>query len=116
LRLLILMKLTCYQCHNTFSDEEPFCPHCGAVRKENPAQAGLRMAQRFAKGAIIGTVIGGGLMLIVSLLVIVYMYLFKNLAAGFVWDTIKIYGGIGLISGAIIGGLAKIVRQIVKEE
>jgi len=110
------MKLTCYQCHNTFSDEEPFCPHCGAVRKENPAQAGLRMAQRFAKGALTGAVIGVGCMLIVSILMIVYLYLFTNFAAGFVWDTIKIYGGIGLISGAIIGGLAKIVRQIVKEE
>jgi len=110
------MKLTCYQCRNTFSDEEPFCPHCGAIRKENSAQAGVRLVQRFAKGAIIGTVIGGGVMLIVSILVITYMYLFKDLAAGFVWDTIKIYGGIGLISGAIIGGLAKIVRQLVKEE
>ena len=110
------MKLTCYQCHKTFSDEEPFCPHCGAVRKENPAQAGLRLVQRFVKGAITGAIIGGGLMLIVSLLIIVYDYLFKNLAPGFVWDTIKIYGGIGLIAGVIIGGLAKIVRQIVKEE
>jgi hypothetical protein len=110
------MKLTCYQCHKTFSDEEPFCPHCGATRKENPAQAGLRLTQRFAKGALLGAVIGGGVMLIVSIFVIIYMYLFKNLAAGFVWDTIKIYGGIGLISGALIGGLAKIVRQIVKEE
>ena len=55
-------------------------------------------------------------MLIVSILMIVYLYLFKNLAAGFVWDTIKILGGIGLICGALIGGLAKIVRQIVKEE
>jgi hypothetical protein len=110
------MKLTCYQCHNTFSDEEPFCPHCGAIRKENPAQAGVRLIQRFAKGAITGAIIGGGLMLMVSMLIIVYMYFFKNLAAGFVWDTIKIYGGIGLITGVIIGGLAKIVRQIVREE
>jgi len=110
------MKLTCYQCKNTFSDEEPFCPHCGAIRKDNPAQAGLRLVQRFAKGAILGAFIGGGLMLGVSLVIIVYMYLFKDLAAGFVWDTIKIYGGIGLIAGAIIGGIAKIVRQIIKEE
>ena len=110
------MKLTCYQCKNTFSDEEPFCPHCGAIRKDNPAQAGLRLVQRFAKGAILGAFIGGGLMLGVSLVIIVYKYLFKDLAAGFVWDTIKIYGGIGLIAGAIIGGIAKIVRQIIKEE
>jgi hypothetical protein len=110
------MKLTCYQCHNTFSDEEPFCPHCGAIRKDNPAQACLRLIQRFAKGAITGAVIGGGLMLIVSLLIIVYNILFKNLAAGFIWDTIKIYGGIGVIAGFIIGGVAKIVRQIVREE
>jgi len=110
------MKLTCYQCKNTFSDEEPFCPHCGAVRKDNPAQAGLRLVQRFVKGAITGAVIGGGLMLIVSLGIIVYMYLFKNLAAGFIWDTIKIYGGIGVIAGFILGGLAKTVRQIAKEE
>jgi hypothetical protein len=110
------MKLTCYQCHNTFSDEEPFCPHCGAVRKDNPAQAGLRLLQRFVKGAIAGAIIGGGLMLIVSTGIIVYMYLFKNLAPGFIWDTIKIYGGIGLISGTIIGGVARIVRQMIKEE
>jgi hypothetical protein len=110
------MKLTCYQCHNAFSDEEPFCPHCGAIRKDNPAQAGLRLVQRFVKGAITGAIIGGGLMLIVSLLIIVYDYLFKNLAAGFVWDVIKIYGGLGLIAGAIIGGIAKIVRQMIKEE
>ena len=110
------MKLTCYQCHNAFSDEEPFCPHCGATRKDNPAQAGLRLIQRFARGAIKGAFIGGGLMLIVSILIIVYMFLFKNLAPGYIWMTIKIYGGIGLISGALIGGIAKIVRQIAKEE
>jgi hypothetical protein len=110
------MKLTCYQCHNTFSDEEPFCPHCGAVRKENPAQAGVRLVQRFAKGALFGAVIGGGIMLILSGAVIVYMFLFKNLQAGFVWDTIKMLGGIGVVCGALIGGLAKIVRQIAKEE
>ena len=110
------MKLTCYQCKNTFSDEEPFCPHCGAVRKENPAQAGIRLVQRFFKGALYGAVIGGGAMLMLSVVLIVYMFLFKNLQAGFVWDTIKMLGGIGVVCGALIGGLAKIVRQIAKEE
>ena|SRR5438128_1637604 len=110
------MNLTCYQCHKTFSDEEPFCPHCGAIRKENPAQAGVRILQKFVKGAILGAVVGGGGMLIISLLVIIYMAVFKNLVVGFVWDTVKMLGGIGLVCGALIGGLAKIVRLIVKEE
>jgi len=110
------MKLTCYQCQKTFSDEEPFCPHCGAIRKENPAQAGVRLIQRFAKGALTGAIIGLVLGLVVSVLVIIHGYVFRNLVRGFELDVIKIYGGIGLICGALIGGLAKIVRQIVKEE
>jgi hypothetical protein len=110
------MKLTCYQCKNTFSDEEPFCPHCGAVRKENPAQAGIRLVQRFVKGAMYGAAIGGGIGLILAGGVIVYMFLFKNLKSDYVWDNIKMLGGIGLVCGALIGGLAKIVRQVVKEE
>jgi len=58
-------KLTCYQCKNTFSDEEAFCPHCGAVRKENAAQAGIRMAQSFAKGSLLGAGIGAAAGLVV---------------------------------------------------
>jgi len=111
-----MLKLTCYQCHNTFSDEEPFCPHCGAVRKENPAQAGMRMLQRFGKGALLGAIIGLGIGIIASGLYIVYGHVFKNLAAGFEWDSIKMFGGIGLVCGALIGGVAKIVRQLVKED
>jgi hypothetical protein len=111
-----MLKLTCYQCHNTFSDEEPFCPHCGAVRKENPAQAGMRLAQRFAKGALLGGIIGLGLAIIASGCYIVYGHVFKNLAHGFEWDTVKMYGGLGLVVGALIGGVAKIVRQLAKEE
>ncbi len=111
-----MLKLTCYQCHNTFSDEEPFCPHCGAVRKENPAQAGLRLAQRFAKGALYGAVIGLGIAILVSGLYILYHHVFKDLVAGFEWTTIKMFGGIGLICGALIGGVAKIVRQLVRED
>jgi hypothetical protein len=109
-------KLTCYQCHNTFSDEEPFCPHCGAVRKENPAQAGIRLAQRFGKGALLGAIIGLGIGIIASGLRILYGHVFENLAAGFEWYTIKMFCGIGLVLGALIGGIAKIVRQLVKED
>lgn len=111
-----MAKLTCYQCHNTFSDEEPFCPQCGAVRKQNPAQLGLGLVQRFAKGAILGAGIGGGIGFAAAVLYIVYGRVFKNLAAGFEWDNIKTFGGIGLVLGALIGGVAKIVRLLAKEE
>ena len=109
-------KLTCYQCRNTFSDEEEFCPHCGAVRKENTAQAGIRMAQRFAKGAMLGAGIGAAIGLVVSILYIILGHIFMDLVKGFEWDAIKMLGGIGLVCGALIGGLAKIVRQLVKED
>jgi hypothetical protein len=109
-------KLTCYQCHNVFSDEEPFCPNCGAIRKTNPAQAGIRMVQRFGKGALIGAIIGLGVGFVASILYIVYGHVFKNLVAGFELDTIKMFCGIGLVCGALIGGLARIVREFVREE
>jgi hypothetical protein len=111
-----MLNLTCYQCHKTFSDDEEFCPHCGAVRKENAAQAGLRLIQRFAKGAVLGAVIGLGIAIIASIGYIIYGHVFKNLVAGFELDTIKMFGGIGLVCGALIGGVAKIVRQLVRED
>jgi len=111
-----MLKLKCYQCHNSFADEDEFCPHCGAVRKENPAQAGMRLIQRFGRGALLGAVIGGGSGLVVSALVIIYDYLFRNLVRGFELDTIKFYGGIGLVVGTLLGGVAKIVRQLVRED
>ena len=109
-------KLTCYQCRNAFGYEEPFCPHCGAVRKENPAQAGIRILQRFGKGALTGAAIGAAIGLVSSILYIIYGHIFKSLAAGFELDTIKMLGGIGLVCGALIGGVAKIVRDLAREE
>ncbi len=109
-------KLTCYQCRNAFGYEEPFCPHCGAVRKENPAQAGMRILQRFGRGAMLGAGIGAVVGLVASVLYIIYGHAFKSLAAGFELDTIKMLGGIGLVCGALIGGVTKIVRDLVKEE
>lgn len=111
-----MAKLTCYQCHNTFSDEEPFCPHCGAVTKISTAQMGIGLVQRFVKGAILGAGIGIAVGLVASVGYIIYGHVFKNLAAGFELDSIKMFGGIGLVVGALIGGVAKIVRQLVKEE
>ncbi|HEV2950397.1 MAG TPA: hypothetical protein VGX70_23660 [Gemmataceae bacterium] len=109
-------KLTCYQCRNAFGYEEPFCPHCGAVRKENSAQAGIRLVQRFVKGAVMGAGFGVGFGLVASVVYIIYGHIFKSLAAGFELDTIKMLGGIGLVCGVLIGGVAKIVRDLVKEE
>ena len=109
-------KLSCYQCHNAFAYEESFCPHCGAVRKDNAAQAGIRILQRFGKGAILGAGIGAAVGLVASVGYIIYGHTFKSLAAGFELDTIKMFCGIGLVCGVLIGGVAKIVREFVKEE
>jgi hypothetical protein len=111
-----MLKLTCYQCHNTFASEEESCPHCGAVRKENPAQTGVRLVQRFVKGAIFGGIIGVVFGVVASGLYILYGHLFLNLVAGFEWDTIKYFVLIALVCGILIGGLAKIVRPLLKED
>jgi hypothetical protein len=86
------------------------------VTKIGAAQMGIGLVQRFFKGALLGACLGAGLGLVASVVYIIYGHVFKNLAAGFEWDSIKMFGGIGIVVGALIGGVAKIVRQLVKEE
>jgi hypothetical protein len=105
-------KITCYQCHQTFVDLEPFCPHCGAVRKENRLQMVIRMARRAliggAYGAAIGTPSGLGLGII--------FHLVKKQQEGRWYDTLLTMALIGLVIGGLLGAATVLIRDIVREE
>jgi hypothetical protein len=105
-------KITCYQCHQTFTDIEPFCPHCGAIRKENALQKALRMARRALVGGGIGAVIGTGCALVLNII----FYLIKQQPEGFLSPAFKTMAMIGFVIGGLLGAAIVLVRDMVHEE
>jgi ABC-type Fe3+ transport system permease subunit len=105
-------KITCYQCHQAYADMEPFCPHCGATRKENLAQKALRMARRALVGGGIGAIVGT-----VGALVLGVIFHLVKAQAGELWSqTLKTMAMIGFVIGGVLGAAVVLVRDMVREE
>ena len=108
-------KITCYQCHQPFTDLEPFCPHCGAVRKENPLQKTIRMARRGLIGGGIGAVVGFACALVLGI-----VFQLAKKPEGFwletLFQTVKTMALIGFVIGGALGAAVMVVRDMVREE
>ena len=49
---------TCFQCEHGFSDSNPYCPNCGAKRRENVGQLFVRRLRRSGLCLILGAALG----------------------------------------------------------
>ncbi len=108
-------KITCYQCQQPYTDLEPFCPHCGAVRKENAMGKTIRLARRALLGGGIGAAIGFGCALVLGM-----VFQLAKKPEGFwldtLFQTVKTMALIGLVIGGALGAAVMVVRDLVREE
>jgi predicted amidophosphoribosyltransferase len=108
-------KITCYQCQQPYTDLEPYCPHCGAVRKEKTIQKTIRLARRALIGGGMGAAIGFGCALVLG---IIFQLAKKQEGFWFetLFQTVKTMALIGFVIGGALGAAVIVVRDLVREE
>lgn len=109
----LLGRICCYQCNRYFFAFNPYCPRCGATRRETTSQASVR----WVRILVLGVLVGGGLGFVT---VLVARNMMTNpLALGLgpapfpqgAWS-MELFGSfIGGTTGAIVSAMMKFVKE-----
>lgn len=103
---------TCFQCEQSFSDSNLYCPNCGAKRRENGGQNLLRRLRRAGVCLVLGAALGVVCALILNTLVPDWsarLHTFPLLSGRFGMELV------GVTLGGMIGAFLYVLREYANE-